>query len=126
MSGPDWTLEDDHKTVAINFPTDPPVALRLEASQVEDILLRLGEFRAMMVPEVPADWSGERRVYAVPDPRWHTQPDMMQGDSIIHIRDPRFGWLSYVLPKESARKLGEHLVKQAEAPDPTQPPDKAN
>ena len=31
MEGPNWKLDDDLRTVTVTFPTDPPVALKLDA-----------------------------------------------------------------------------------------------
>ncbi len=126
MRAPDWKLDDDLKTVTLTFDTEPRVSLKLAVEAVEDILAHLGEFRGAMTPEVKRDWVPGRKVQAVPDPRWYTEPDLMRGDSLLHIRDPRFGWLSYLLPREEARKLGQYLIDQANAPDPAQPKGKAN
>ena len=54
-----------------------------------------------------------------------TEPEMMLGNSVLHIRDPRYGWLHYVLSRKSARKLAGLLAAQADAP-PVSPPGKAN
>ncbi len=126
MRAPDWKLDDDLKTVTLTFDTEPRVSLKLGVDAVEDILANLGEFRGGMSPEVKRDWAGGQKVRAVPDPRWYTEPDLMRGDSLLHIRDPRFGWLSYLLPREEARKLGQYLIEQANAPDLAQPQGKAN
>jgi hypothetical protein len=38
MTGPNWTLSDDFKTVTVTFPTDPPIALELDLAGVEQAL----------------------------------------------------------------------------------------
>ena len=48
----------DYKTVTITFPTEPPVALRLDAAQVDDLLSNLGSFRGAMKPEVARKYGG--------------------------------------------------------------------
>lgn len=118
-TGPVWTLEDDRKHVTVTFPTDPPVQLRLDVGAVEDMLRNLGEFRGGMLPEVPREYAFGQKVLAVPDPIWRTQPDAMLGNSLLHVRDPRFGWLHYLIPKLEALKLATFLKGQAEAPDMT-------
>ena len=120
MEGPNWKLDDDLQTVTVTFPTDPPVALKLDAQHVEEILKNLGEFRAHMKPEIPHDHAMGRKIEAVPDPKWVTEPDAMIGNSLLHIRDPRFGWLHYLIPRDEARKLGGVLQTQADAPPPGQ------
>jgi hypothetical protein len=116
MSGPNWKLDEDGKTVTLTFPTEPPVALKLDAVQVDDLLRNLGIFRGSMKPEVPTKYALGLKVEAVPDPAWMTEPDLMLGDSLLHIRDPRFGWLHYLIPKTEAKKLAEFLQTQANAP----------
>jgi hypothetical protein len=122
MSGPNWKLEDDYKTVTVTFPTDPPVGLKLDAAGVDDMLENLGEFRANMTPGVPDTWAPGQTFGAVPDPRWVTEPDAMMGNSVLHIRDPRYGWLHYMIPREEARKLIGYLQNQVNAPLPGQEP----
>lgn len=117
MTGPHWNLEADFKTVTVTFPTDPPVQLKMDLAGVEDMLKHLAEFRGAMQPEVPREYALGQKVQAVPDPLWMTQPDAMMGNSLLHLRDPRFGWLHYLLPKAEALKLGKFLQTQAELPD---------
>jgi hypothetical protein len=126
MSGPNWKLNDDYKTVTVTFPTDPPVALVLDVDGIDDILKNLGDFRAAMKPEVSRQAPIGVKVAAIPDPQWYTQSDAMRGDSLLHIRDPRFGWLHYLVPRAEALKLGNFLRTQAEQPDQTLEPGKAN
>lgn len=120
MTGPDWKLEDDLKTVTVTFPTDPPVALVLDTTGVDSILNNLGDFRSHMKPEIQPDFPQGQKVVAIPDPRWVTEPDILMGNSILHIRDPRFGWLHYLIPKDEARKLVGFLQTQVDAPPPEQ------
>lgn len=114
MSGPTWKLDDDKKHVTVEFPTSPPVALRIDVAMVEDMLRNLGEFRAQMEPAVPAQFAMGQKVGAVPDPVWVSEPDLLQGHSLIHLRDPRYGWMHYLLPPHEAAKLATFLSKQAE------------
>ena len=43
-----------------------------------------------------------------------TEPDLLQGHSLIHLRDARFGRTHYLLPPDEAEKLATFLTKQAE------------
>jgi hypothetical protein len=121
-----WNLEDDRMTVTVTFSTEPPVSVGIDTAEVEDIVLNLGRFRSFMLPETPAEPLTDRMVDAHPDPHWRVEAEIMTGDSLLHIRDPRFGWLHFLLPRESARLLGETLVSQADAPPPAAPAGLAN
>ena len=126
MNGPNWNLNEDIKTLTVTFPTNPPATLTLDVNGVDDIIKNLGEFRALMTPSVSYDHPLGQRVAAIPDPRWSTEPDVMLGDSLLHIRDPRFGWLHYLIPRHEARQLAGGLQAQVDAQPPGQGPGKPN
>ena len=111
---PQWELDDELKTLSIIFPTDPPVAFVLDAEAVSKLIDSVGQIRAQMPPPHQETWKGGQMVDAVLDPHWYSEPDALLGESLLHIRDPRFGWLHYALPRESARALGTLLVHQAD------------
>ncbi|MDB5822246.1 MAG: hypothetical protein JWR21_950 [Herminiimonas sp.] len=111
-----WLLDKDGQAVTLTLPTDPPVALRLNSAQIDDMLRNLGDFRASMAPPHEKTWQPGRRVVAEPDPCWLTEPEIMPGNSVLHLRDPRYGWLHYLLPRDAARELGNSLVAQADRP----------
>jgi hypothetical protein len=116
MDGLNWNLEDDYQTVTVTFPTDPIVQLKLNVGDVENMLKELGRFRGFMKPEIAPQFPMGQKVEAVPDPAWVTEPDLLAGNSLLHLRDPRYGWLHYLLPREGAEKLAGFLQKQADAP----------
>jgi hypothetical protein len=111
-----WLLDKDGRAVTLTLPTDPPVALRLNSAQVDDMLRNLGDFRASMAPPHDTAWQPGRRVVAEPDPCWLTEPEILMGNSVLHVRDPRYGWLHYLLPRHAARELGSQLIAHAERP----------
>lgn len=125
MTGPNWKLNDDLTTVTITFPTAPPVELQIDVAEVETMLLNLGRFRALMQPPVPRDYALGQVCTALQDPRWVTEPEAMQGNSLIHIRDPRFGWLNFILTRESSTALMGFLQAQLDLPPPA-PTGKSN
>jgi len=86
-----WNLNSDLKTVTLTLLTDPPVTMIFDLTAVEDLLKGLGTIRASMKPEVSPQFPMGQKVEAVPDPAWMTEPDLMGGDSLFHIRDPRYG-----------------------------------
>ena len=114
MTKLDWKLEDDWKTVTITFPTTALATLELDAAVVEALLEKLGEFRALMLPEVPGAFPEGQSSPSVGDPAWDTGPDFLHGFVFLHIRDPRFGWLCYILSRDSAGKLASSLQKDME------------
>lgn len=121
-----WNLERDRRTVTVTFSDQSGGSIQLDAAGVEEVLRNLGQFRSVMAPDAPAEWPAARAVAAVPDPHWRVEPELMSGESLLHVRDPRFGWLHFLLPKESARLLGRALTAQAEAPEPGPPQGKTN
>jgi len=126
MTGPNWKLEDDLETVTLTLPTNPPATLRLKLADIEDMLAHLGDFRELMKPPVPATYAMGQVFDAVPNPAWVSEPELMQGNSALHIRDPRYGWLHYMLPREEAQRLASFLQKQVDAPHPAAETGKLN
>jgi hypothetical protein len=108
MAAANWTLSDDRRTATVAFPTSPPVTLNVSAGLIEDMVKDLGELRSEMEPEVPDTFTADEEPVA--DPVWEIAADQSGGDAVLlHIRDPRFGWLHYAIPREEARKLAGYL-----------------
>ena len=103
VAGPNWELTDK-RTLTVTFPTKPPVAIENDTAQVEDMIAHLGEYRAAMVPEVPPEFPQGQSVDAIRNPAWMLENES-RGDVVIHIRDPRYGWLHYLLPRQEAAKM---------------------
>lgn len=127
---PNWKLEDDHKTVTLTFPatsTSPVIVFSLNAAEIENMLENLGHFRALMQPpRQPQKFSLGQKVEAIFNPAWATEPDALNGDSLLHLRDPRFGWSHYLIPREEARKLAATLQTQVNSQPPAPPEGKLN
>ena len=115
MSGVTWKLDEDLKTVTITFPSTPPVAIKMDADGAARMMQDLGEFRARMKPEIPSTYQTGQKCEAVPYPAWRSEPELMQGNSVLHIRDPRFGWRHYIFSKEDVQKLIAQLQAQLNA-----------
>lgn len=122
MSEPNWNLEEDRQTVTVTFPTDPSVVLKLNTAAVDTLLQGLGGLRNQMVPAPPAELPSGQPYVAAPYPAWATQLDPTHGTPILHLRDPRFGWLHYMLSMEEARRLATALATQADVQMTFQPP----
>lgn len=126
MAGPNWKLEDDYEHVTLTLPTNPPVEIVFTTAQIDDLLRNLGMFRGTMKPAAAESYALGQTVEAIPNPAWKTQPDAMLGNSLLHIRDPRFGWLHYMIPKDEARKLAGYLQSQVDLPSAERPIGKPN
>ena len=113
-----WNLDDSLETVTVTFPTNPPITLRLTTADVETVLTQLGMFRGLMKPPIQAEWQPGQKCEFLLDPKWMTEPEALSGDTLLHIRDPRYGWLHYAIPRETARVLQTALAVQVDAPPP--------
>lgn|SRR6185369_7003676 len=98
----------------------------MDLTAVDDMLKNLGEFRALMTPEIHRVSPLGQKVFAINNPMWATEPDVMLGHSLLHLRDPRFGWLHYLFPRNEARKLADLLQTQSDNPPPGQESGKPN
>jgi hypothetical protein len=114
MTEPDLKLENDGKTLTITFATTPPATLELDVPALEALLEKLGEFRALMRPEVSWTFPEGQSFPAIGDPPWRTKPDFLHGNVFLHIRDPRFGWLRNIISREEARNLATALQGDTE------------
>jgi hypothetical protein len=116
-------IAPDRKSLIMTFPSDPPICVRMDLAAVELTLETLGLLRTGMVPEVPQEW-------AKPDnepvsARRISEPghiiarrDALAGDIIVQVRDPRFGWLVYIINKGVARAVAERIIAECNMPAP--------
>lgn len=94
----------------------------VDVDALKAIISALGELRSAMLPEEPGEFVPPQPVLAISDPPWTAEPEQFDECILLHLRDPRFGWLSYSLPKSSAAKLGTHLLTLARAKTPATKP----
>lgn len=109
MAVPAWKLEADNKTVTAMFANDPTLTAKFTTAEIDRILKELGEIRAEMEPLVPDTFEMAEDEEPVIDPIWETSTDQSNKAVLLHLCDPRFGWLHYALPREEAKKLGGFL-----------------
>ena len=109
MAPPEWKLEPDNKTVTAVFATTPPLTLQFTTAEVEGMLKDLGKARANMEPEVPDSYEIVEDEEPINDPLWETTPGQSGQSALLHVCDPRFGWLHYEIPRDEARRLGGFL-----------------
>lgn len=126
MIGPNFQLDADRQHVTVVFPTVPPQALKLDVAGIENLLRKLGDFRSAMEQRVPKTFERGQKVAAISNPRWLLEQDIMLGVSLVHLRDPRYGWLHFALPKSEAANFGKVLLQQAESSPNGPEPSKIN
>lgn len=97
------TLSGDRTLVTLAIEGIP--RLTLDSAAVEELQSRLGAVRAGMVPAVSAAIPGDASLSAVSNPQWVISPAGNTADSLLNIRDPRYGWLHFLIPAEEGRKL---------------------
>ena len=113
---PSVKLADGSKTMTLSLNTTPPQQVRLTASEAETLMQSIGVARSQMQPVPQQSWGFGQSVASIMDPRWTTESEKHKGDTLLHIRDPRFGWLHYTIPRTTAQQLGTLLQKQATLP----------
>jgi len=115
--------EDGQLQITIDSGAD--TAPVLDASAVSRLIEALGAIRAAMNPQVATECPARQKVEALLDPCWYVELELMQENPTLNIRDDRYGWLHYVIPKPEAKKLGEFLTQLA-SQSPAPPRGKAN
>lgn len=160
-----WQLDRDGHGATVTLPTDPPVAMRLDALALDDLLRTIGDVRASLQPGHDKTWPPGSRVVAEPDPGWMVEAvpppeaaddadpadgadagtirgamtsaqvnpqadaqatteasadpapafadESTAGQVLVHLRDPRYGWLHYLLPRIAAQELAARLIMQS-------------
>lgn len=83
----------------------------LDLAGVDDVIWVLGEIRSLMDPLVKSGVPDNTPLTVVRGSIWQTRKTPLSSDVIVHIRDPRFGWLNYALLPEGAQQVGESLSK---------------
>ena len=111
-----WRLPDDRSSVTLEMHVDgdPKAHMITDAPGLEAIVSDLAKVRAQMVEEVTPDLDVGMRLEAIADPRWRTEPHHPLGASMLALRHPGHGWVSFLLPPTEARALGKMLVAQAD------------
>jgi hypothetical protein len=109
MSKTNWKLDGHVDTVTVTFQADPPFEVVLDAAEIDDLLRNLGGLRAMMEPAHLLNFKKDGDINFIVDPRWEYDQETMLDQPVLRIRDPRFGWLHYVITPDTAKKLAAML-----------------
>jgi hypothetical protein len=121
MSDATWKLEDDLRTATLKFSEAPAIAVEFDVGRIEEALEHLGAFRSSMQPPIPNSWPDDATsTRAIDEPQMVVDMDPSAESPVLRVRDPRFGWLHYVLTPQQARQLGSALVLQAYPPSSAQ------
>jgi hypothetical protein len=114
-----WKLTGHVDTVTVTFQGDRLVHVELDAGEIDGLLRNLSELRAIMQPPHPFDFTRNADTNFIVDPRWGYGHEPSLGQSVLRIRDPRFGWLHYVISEDTARKLADALNSPGDLPSGT-------
>jgi hypothetical protein len=71
------------------------------------------------MPTISLQWTNGTIVHAENNTSFALEQNMMNGDTLLHVRDDGFGWLHYTMSREDARKLGQNLIAAADTPMPS-------
>jgi hypothetical protein len=116
MPKTNWKLTGHVDTVTVTFHGDRLFHVELDAGEIDGLLKNLSELRAMMQPPHPFDFTKNADINFIVDPRWEYGHEPSLGQSVLRIRDPRFGWLHYVISRDTARKLADALIGAGDPP----------
>ena len=97
-------------TVTVTVQADPEVRVDLDAHEVDDVIKNLGQMRQLMRPAHLSEFGGEMELANVFNPECVCDDDPVLAHSVLHIRDPRYGWLHYVLPRDVGNVLAKALT----------------
>lgn len=99
------------------------LAGKLTTEDLEKLIEQLWIMRAHREPEIPRQPPLMRQVQAVPDPNYWTEPDQMNGTTLLAFRHPGLGWLWFSLPVAERMRLIQLLQSQQM---PQESPGRAN
>ena len=114
-----FKLTDDKKSVVLTLTKRSSGPLKLDADEVDQMLQRLGQVRATMQPEIPRALPREEQTLAVGNPALAIAA-LRDGGSVLHVRDPRYGWLHYAIPAPALQELATMLANLS-SPAPPAP-----
>lgn len=111
-----WDRPDDGMSVTITMLIDDKAvgSVAYDAATLEDNIHMLATARAGMTEPVTPELEVGMRLEAVADPRWRTEAYPPAGGSMLALRHPGLGWVSFLLPPHEARALAASLVAQAD------------
>jgi hypothetical protein len=121
-----FTLAEDKSHVLLKLVEDdkPVGQATLNATELDNVIAGLGEFRASLVEPVSAEPkkdAGSRELLVI-DPAWRTErsPHADIDGVLVRLRHIGLGWVSFLLPRNECSALGKWLFdnSKTEAEDP--------
>lgn len=82
----------------------------LDAADCDGLLDMLQKARADLADVIPMDLEPNARVSPLFDPKWQLG-DSPEGEILLAVRHPGFGWITIMLPKNEAAALADGLDK---------------
>ena len=116
-----FAIDDDLETLLITHDqaTPMPCAVQYTTAEVEALLSTVGCARRGMLPPIPEKWAPSQQVTeAIRDPKLYLETENFNGDPVLRIRHPHFGWLHFVFSRSKAAGLGRALIVRANADPP--------
>lgn len=113
----DFTLSADKADVTIVLPPGSNI-LRMDATSLDKVIHQLGKLRAEMPLAIPETRPSFGVGDGIRQPTFGLYVDDFNLDPVLQVRDPRFGWLNYIIATGGARKLSlalDLLAQKAEA-----------
>jgi hypothetical protein len=107
-------LSDDKDELTISFGGRDDATLVAPTEQLDEMLKVLGDWRGEMKPPHLESYVPVPHVAAIDNPAWYTEPEISMGGTLLHIRHPGFGWLSFYLRPANRDKLSHLLQEQIE------------
>lgn len=83
------------------------------SSQIDALITLLSSFRVQCGVQVSATKPHGPTYNGVRNPRWCLQHEMLTGGSLLHLRHPGLGWLTFSLPMAERQKLANALILHA-------------
>lgn len=100
-------LDEGRRTSTLMLPE--AFELKLDTETVESLIQALGGKRSLMLPKVPRESTGCDPI-AAENPRWAITSSTQAGQTVIRLRDPRYGWISFAFDPDQLRGLIEALI----------------
>src|SRR5215475_7941673 len=104
------SYNDDRTRVVATFPSDPPIALAMQATVVDKLIENLATLRADMVPPRPNVDHPLKNLQYAKIGRWQLLT-LENGVIVLMILHPGYGYVGVQLDSNSMLSLKENLEK---------------
>ncbi len=108
------SVEPGRNAVRLTIATDvhPVFSARLEAPELDELIHALAAGRAKLADEVaPSLDEGARLTDVEVDPGYLLGKNAAQGEALLALRHPGFGWLAFRLRRPAIEGIVERLAR---------------